>query len=78
MYGSGYGQHWRGYFVATVTGTYTFRAWGDENIAVYLAYDYGSAELPPGHPALIKTQSQQVFEDFYITDMPSAEASRTL
>lgn len=44
-YGSYYGEVFKGYFTAPVSGTYTFRGVGDDEFSVSLSSSYGSAEV---------------------------------
>ena len=47
MYGSYYGQTFKGYFYAPVTGNYTFRGSADDNFGLYMSDEYGSATVNP-------------------------------
>jgi hypothetical protein len=37
IYGSYFGETWKGYFTAPVSGTYTFRGWGEYAFSLYLS-----------------------------------------
>jgi len=76
FYGTYYGQTWKGYFTAPVSGSYTFRGMADDVFSLYLATTTGSTELPL--TPLIYSNSWQQDTDFFINDIPSAEGSATL
>jgi hypothetical protein len=42
VFGSTYGQLWKGYFTPTVTGGYKFRGMADDYFSVYLSPTFGS------------------------------------
>lgn len=75
-YGTYYGEAFTGYFTAPVSGEYTFRGVADDSFAVYLASSYGSAE-PASNP-LIYSNTVQDFNNFYITQVATAEGKVTL
>ena len=75
-YGTYYGEVFSGYFTAPVSGNYIFRGVADDSFAVYLSSTYGSAE--PAATPLIYSNTVQNFDNFYISDVPTAQGSVAL
>ena len=69
---NGYAQSWQGYFTAPVTGNYAFRGTADDFFACYLNLNHGSAD--PATTQLIFSNTYQSIGNFYLTDVPTAEA----
>ena len=80
IHGYNYGQVWKGYFLATVTGAYKFRGLGDDSFAVYLnTATYGSTTAFPNdtHQRIAFSdalQTMDVFANYYVIDIVTAES----
>jgi len=74
--GEYYGQVWKGYFTAPVSGEYTFRGNSDDAFRMFLATEYGSTTLPT-HP-LIQHDYYQLLDQPFTVDFSSAEATVTM
>lgn len=75
VYGTYYGEYFRGYFVAETTGTHIFRAWADDRVSIYLNNETGTAEIPSGASPLLENTAAQSFSNFYIVHHETAEGS---
>ena len=75
--GSYKGQVWKGYFLAPVSGEYTFRGWANYGFAMYISSTYGSAK-PPSTPLITSTSSQYDYKNFFYENKASAVGSITL
>jgi len=74
VYPNTYTQSWQGYFTAPVTGNYAFRGVADDFFACYLNQNHGSAD--PATTPLIFSNTFQRIGNFYLNDVPTAEALR--
>lgn len=69
----GYGQVYKGYFYAPVAGNYIFRGGADDNFAIYLSDQYGSASVNPTPIIYADSASAYNYDDnLYIYNQSTA------
>lgn len=73
IYGVNYGQVFKGYFYAPVSGDYIFRGAADDTFQLYLSSNYGSAEI--GATPLISLSSYSNYADNYYVKNESSSMS---
>lgn len=79
IYNNYIGQVWKGYFHASVAGQYTFRAWADDRVKVFLASTYGDATPLTDSDLIISTSTHQYSDSYYVKDQGNeGEVVRTL
>ena len=71
MYGSYYGQAFKGYFYAPVTGNYTFRGSADDSFGLYISDEYGSATVNPV-PLIHQYHASADVDNHYISNHSTA------
>ena len=71
MYGTFYGQVFKGYFYAPVDGNYTFRGSADDTFGLYISDEYGSKTLNLD-PIIYQTSHSADDDNYYLTNYSTA------
>ena len=77
MYGTWYGQVFKGYFYAPVDGNYTFRGSADNSFGLYMSDEYGSKTLNP-NPIIYQNSYSDDPDNYYLTNKTTAIGSERL
>jgi hypothetical protein len=79
VFGTNYGQVWKGYFTPSVNGDYKFRGLGDDTFAVFLSTSvYGSTVDFTGAIPIASSnfvQATAIFANYYQVDVATAESA---
>ena len=71
IYGTYYGQVFKGYFYAPVDGNYTFRGSADDSFGLYIGDEYGSKAINPD-PIIYQQLLSKDADNYYLTNYTTA------
>jgi len=71
IYGEFYGQVFKGYFLAPVTGNYIFRGAGDDQYSMHISSDYGTIGSPLS-PEISGSWAQASGDNYYISNVSTS------
>ena len=71
VYGEYYGQVFKGYFYAPVSGNYTFRGSADDSFGLYMSDEYGSKSLN-SDPLIYASSHSSDADNYYLTNYSTA------
>ena len=74
FYGNRYGQVYKGYFLAPKTGDYIFRGAADDNFALYISDNYGTATINPT-PYIYADSAAASTTNLYISNQTTAHGA---